>query len=235
MAPLHRVIVPVLEGALRDAVITSAGTPTQARSAVQGRVRHDVALVDLLWSDQEHEYTFDGLDVLSLLTSEDRQAPVVLTTHGHGLEHAHLAEALDDNLVKGVYRKSSGHEKLIDAIGIASSGRRLPQSDFPFSLDGRPPIHRYFHGRRGRTAGRLAAAIASGRTWDSRSLAELADVPLNTANKAAAYLEPLIEARGEVPGSGKVTVAVVHRWCGENARYLMSWARRHLGLRIDRL
>jgi CheY-like chemotaxis protein len=222
VAPLHRIITPVLERALPGAVVTAVGAPKQALTAVRGRVRHDLALVDLLWNDREHEYKFDGLDVLSLLRLEDRHAPVVLAVQGHGFEHAHLAEAIDDDLVKGVYQKSSGPEKLVEAIELASSGRRLPENRFPSGRDARLPIHEYFKGRRGTTAARLAAAIASGRTWDSRSLADLAGVPLNTANKLVYYLEPLIEARGEVPDTGRVTVGVVHRWCGENARYLMS-------------
>jgi hypothetical protein len=73
----------------------------------------------------------------------------------------------------------------------------------------------------------MAGAIASGRAVSHQSLAETANVRYDTAAKVGReYLGELIWRRGEHPEPA-VPVTVVYRWCGEHARYLLSWCRRN--------
>jgi hypothetical protein len=88
-------------------------------------------------------------------------------------------------------------------------------------------IHHYFGKGRGATAARLAGAIASGRAVNHETLASTAHVGYDTAAKLVEYLGPLIRDRGEHPAELKMTPEVVYRWCGEHARYILSWCRRH--------
>lgn len=218
----------LLETSIPHSVCVAAGSSAEILGAVRGRVRHDVVFVDLLWDDQLHRSVFDGLDVLEMLESEDRGAPVIVSVHGPSFEQDHLAEALTHNLVRGVYRKSDGPGSLPELIQIAAAGGSLPAPSAALTdQNRRSPIHRYFEERRGHTAGRMAAAIATGEVSGSASLADIAKVPINTANKLISYLAPIISERGEAPSDGRVTAPVVHRWCGEHSPYLLSWGRRH--------
>jgi len=226
-SPLHQIGQSVIEALMPDAVCTVAGTRSELLRAVKGRMRHDVALVDLLWIDGERASTFDGLDVLEIMHAERRDAPVIIAFQGQPFEQAHLAEAVNHPFVSGIYLKPDGPGALPDKILLAASGERLPEtSSLVTRRDRDAPIHSYFETRRGQTASQLAAAIASGNVSDNQTLADVASVPLNTANKLVSYLEPLIRQRGEAPANGKVTSAVVHRWCGQYAQYLLSWGRR---------
>ena len=75
--------------------------------------------------------------------------------------------------------------------------------------------------------GRLAGAIASGRAVNHETLATTAHVGYDTAAKLVDYLGPLIRDRREHSDELKMTPEVVYRWCGEHARYILSWCRRH--------
>jgi hypothetical protein len=74
---------------------------------------------------------------------------------------------------------------------------------------------------------RLAGAIASGRAVNHETLASSAHVGYDTAAKLVDYLGPLIRDRGEHSPELKMTPEVVYRWCGEHARYILSWCRRN--------
>jgi len=73
----------------------------------------------------------------------------------------------------------------------------------------------------------LAGAIASGRAVNHETLASAAHVGYDTAAKLVDYLGPLIKDRGEHGPGLKMTPEVVYRWCGEHARYILSWCRRN--------
>jgi len=73
----------------------------------------------------------------------------------------------------------------------------------------------------------LAGAIASGRAVNHETLASSAHVGYDTAAKLVDYLGPLIRDRGEHSPELKMTPEVVYRWCGEHARYILSWCRRN--------
>jgi hypothetical protein len=229
-AALAPIIAPTLEERLGADVHCATG-PEQLRRAVDGRVRFDVVLADLIWNDAALEYSFDGLDVLATLSRLNRTAPVIAAAQGQRFEHDHLAEALDHPDVVGVCQKLAGPARVLDAVSRVAAGRPLPRRQFPTGLPGGvPSIHRHFAtGRRGLTAGRLAGAIAARQASDAASLHAATGIPLNTVNKLGSYLGPLITARAEHPPGLPVTAAVVYRWCGEHRHYLTSWYRRHGG------
>jgi hypothetical protein len=228
---LAKVVEQGLQTAFPDSKIVSATTPDLVRRAVRGQVRFDVVSTDLTWSDKRYEWDFDGLDVVQMLRDANRPAPVILAAQGHGIEVDHLTEALDTTEfpeVMGVLQKAAGLSTLVNAVRIAARGDMLPVRDFPTGINLKEPtIHGYFKRGRGRTAGHLAAAVASGGAQEYRELATTAQVPLDTANKVHQYLRKLILDRNEYPSVGELTKPAVYRWCGEHARYLLSWSRRH--------
>ena len=199
------------------------------RHAVSDRLRFDVVVTDLTWNDYVIEYEFDGLDVLDILRRTRRQTSVIFAAQGHGIERDHLDEAVEQPEVVGIYRKATGPQLLVEAVGIAVRGGTLagpqfPRSDSPPDI---PRIHSYFGKGRGVTAARLAGAIASGQAVNHETLAGSAHVGYDTAAKLVDYLGPLIRDRGEHDLELKMTPEVVYRWCGEHARYILSWCRRN--------
>jgi CheY-like chemotaxis protein len=228
-AALGKIIEPLLQQSLSDATVRIAEDRAAVERAVSDRLRFDVVVADLTWNDYSIEYSFDGLDVLDALRSSGRQTPVIFAAQGHGLERDHLDEAVEQPEVVGIYRKATGPEPLVAAIDIAVRGGSLPDPQFP--QGGSPPdiprIHSYFGKGRGTTAARLAGAIASGRAVNHETLASAAHVGYDTAAKLVDYLGPLIKDRGEHSLQLKMTPEVVYRWCGEHARYILSWCRRN--------
>ena len=228
-AALGKIIEPILRQSLTGATVRIAEDPDAVERALGDRLRFDVVVTDLTWMDYAVEYAFDGLDVLEMLRRTRRQTPVIFAAQGHGVERDHLDEAVEQPEVVGIYRKATGPQPLIDAVEIAASGGSLtgPQ----FSHGGSPPdiprIHSYFGKGRGSTAARLAGAIASGRAVNHESLAAAAHVGYDTAAKLVDYLGPLIRDRGEHSPELKMTPEVAYRWCGEHARYILSWCRRN--------
>ena len=224
-AALGKIIEPLLQQSLSDATVRIAQDKAAVDSAVSERLRFDVVVADLTWNDYAIEYSFDGLDVLTALRSARRQTPVIFAAQGHGLERDHLDEAVEQPEVVGIYRKATGPQPLVEAIDIAVRGGSLPSPQFP--PGGSPPdiprIHSYF----GKAAARLAGAIASGRAVNHETLATTAHVGYDTAAKLVDYLGPLIRDRREHSDELKMTPEVVYRWCGEHARYILSWCRRH--------
>ena len=228
-AALGKVIEPFLRQSMSDATVRVAEDRAAVERAVSDRLRFDVVVADLTWNDYVIEYSFDGLDVLDILRSARRQAPVIFAAQGHGIERDHLDEAVEQPEVAGVYRKAMGPLLLIDAVDIAIRGGNLTGPQFPAgdSPPDIPRIHRYFSKGKGVTAARLAGAIASGRAANHETLASSAHVGYDTAAKLVDYLGPLIRDRGEHSSELKMTPEVVYRWCGEHARYILSWCRRN--------
>ncbi len=228
-AALGKIIEPLLRQSLSDATVRVAEDQAAVERAVSDRLRFDVVIADLTWNDYAIEYSFDGLDVLNLVRSARRPTPVIFAAQGHGLERDHLDEAVEQPEVAGIYRKAMGPGPLIEAIDIAVKGGSLTTPRFP--PGGSPPdiprIHAYFGKGKGITAARLAGAIASGRAVNHETLASAAHVGYDTAAKLVDYLGPLISERCEHSRELKMTPEVVYRWCGEHARYILSWCRRH--------
>jgi CheY-like chemotaxis protein len=228
-AALGKIIEPLLRQALTDASVRIAEDRAAVERAFGDRLRYDVVVVDLTWMDYAVEYSFDGLDVLEMLRRTRRQTPVIFAAQGHGPERDHLDEAVEQPEVVGVYHKSTGPQPLIEAVEIAAGGGSLTGPLFAAgaSPPGTPRIHTYFGKGRGSTAARLAGAIASGRAANHETLAGAAHVGYDTAAKLVDYLGPLIKDRGEHDPDLKMTPEVVYRWCGEHARYILSWCRRN--------
>lgn len=228
-AALGKIIEPYLRQSLTDATIRIAEDRAAVERALADRLRFDVMVIDLTWMDYVVEYSFDGLDVLDMLRRTRRQTPVIFAAQGHGTERDHLDEAIEQPEVVGIYRKSTGPQPLAGAVETAVRGDRL--SGPLFSRTASPPdiprIHAYFGKGRGSTAARLAGAIASGRAVNHETLAGAAHVGYDTAAKLVDYLGPLIKDRGEHRPDLKMTPEVVYRWCGEHARYILSWCRRN--------
>ena len=228
-AALAKIIEPLLRQSLSDATVRLAEDRAAVERAVGDRLRFDVVVADLTWNDYAIEYSFDGLDVLTALRVARRPTPVIFAAQGHGVERDHLDEAVEQPEVAGIYHKATGPAPLIEAIEIAARGGTLPGARFPqgASPPEIPRIHAYFGKGRGATAARLAGAIASGRAVNHETLAGAAHVGYDTAAKLTDYLGPLITARHEHGEDLKMTPEVVYRWCGEHARYILSWCRRN--------
>lgn len=228
-AALGRIIEPFLRQSMSDATVRVAEDKAAVERALSDRLRFDVVIADLTWNDYAVEYSFDGLDVLDILRDTHRQVPVIFAAQGHGIERDHLDEAIEQPEVVGIYRKAMGPQPLVDAVDIAIRGGELTESHFPpgDSPPDTPRIHVYFSKGKGVTAARLAGAIASGRAVNHETLASSAHVGYDTAAKLVDYLGPLIRDRHEHGRDLKMTPEVVYRWCGEHARYILSWCRRN--------
>ncbi len=228
-AALGKIIEPVLRQALGQATVRIAEDRAAVAESVGGRLRFDVVVIDLTWNDYAVEYTFDGLDVLDIVRGAGRPTPVIFAAQGHGIERDHLDEAVEQPDVAGIYRKAAGPQPLVEAVHVVAAGGTLDNGRFPAgaSPPGIPRIHAYFGRGRGTTAARLAGAIASGRAVNHETLAGAAHVGYDTAAKIVDYLGPLIRERGETDPALKMTPEVAYRWCGEHARYILSWCRRH--------
>lgn len=226
-SPLALIIEPALEAQFPAGTVTVAQDREQVVRAVRGRLRHDIVISDLMWNSTS-EYTFDGLDVLQILRDADRVSPVVMATQGHGAERDHLAEVLAHEEVRGIYQKAAGPRTLFEIVREVARGVDGPLVARPsVDVPAGPHIHTYFAQGRGRTAARMAGAIASGRAVSHATLAEAANVRYDTAAKIGReYLGDLIWRRGEHTDPA-VPASVVYRWCGEHARYILSWCRRH--------
>ncbi len=223
--PLGHVVAAHLTQALDRATVSVATTQAEFVRSVANNVRFDVVVTDLLWNRRDLEWEFDGLDVIDVLALHDRRAPVILATHGSGLERDHLDEAGVREEVAGIIAKSDGFDVLTSTVTAVALGQGLPDRRY---TSGHPTLYRLFSGQRGATAGRLAGAIASGNASDNASLARVAKVSPSTANKATNhYLGPIITELGEHAEELPMTQAAVYRWCGLHARYLTSWCRRN--------
>jgi DNA-binding transcriptional regulator YdaS (Cro superfamily) len=228
-AALAGITGPLLAQEFSDATVELAEDRAAVERAIRDRVRFDVVISDLTWNGYAVEFSFDGLDVLDILRDARRPAPVVFAAQGHGIERDHLDEAVEQEEVAGVVRKAAGFSLLFEAVRTAAAGRKLPTSQFaPGDSPARVPrIHDYFSKGRGTTAARMACAIASGRAVDHETMAEAAVVSHGTATRLVDYLGPLIKGRGEHNSELRMTPEAVYRWCGEHARYILSWSRRN--------
>jgi CheY-like chemotaxis protein len=206
-------------------LVTVAVNEAEVRSAIADHLRYDVVLTDLTWQHVELEFAFDGLDVLDIVQRLGRPAPVLFALQGHNAERDHLDEAVAREGVAGTIPKAGGIVAMAAGLRQVAAGRFLPTE--PPAV--RPTIHEWFTvGRRGETAARMAGAIAAGRAANHDTLATAAKCSRNTAVKVAEkYLGPLIRERGEHAEDLPLTTQTVYRWCGEHARYLISWCRRN--------
>ncbi|MFE7744800.1 response regulator [Nocardia sp. NPDC057455] len=225
-SPLGDVIEPTLSTSFPAAKVIVARDRADVVRAVSGIEKPDVVIADLVWNDPTQEFRFDGLDVLQMVRESRSGTPVLLAGQGHGMEQDHLDEAYHRaDEIAGVHEKAAGITALLSAIRQVADGERLPRRPAPSGI---PSLYELFTGRDGVQAGRLAGAIASGRTWDAASLAAAAEVDLDAAHSLAdGHLGQIISQRGENEANGELTPAVVYRWCGLHARYLMSWCRRN--------
>lgn len=224
-SPLGHVVAAPLQNSFDGSTLVVARDHEEFERAIAAQVRFDVVTADLVFNRADLEWTFDGLDVIESLRAADRLAPVLLATQGHSMEEDHLAEARLREDVSGVIAKAAGFQVLSDAIRSVAHGRRIPDT---VAGNPRPSLFELFDGRRGITAARLAGAIASGNASDNSTLAEVAQVSPNTANKLATnYIGPLMRQRHEHDDRLPLTQASVYRWCGLHARYIVSWCRRH--------
>lgn len=224
-SPLAAVVVPILNDAFPDAMVRVAADQAAVRREVTQRVRFDVVVADLLWNGPELQFNFDGLDVVEVLRTADRRAPIIIATEGHAIERDLLEEARLRPEVFSVFHKSTAANDLPALVRDAAIGER--RNGHTMTTCPRP-LHEMFRGRRGETAGRMAGAIASGRATDGASLAATAGVAINTAAKVTThYLGPIIQERGEHDPDLPMTLAAVYRWCGLHAAYIVSWCRRH--------
>lgn len=224
-SPLGEVVATPLRSKFPTWKVEVASDDVEFVRRIAGRVRFDVVAADLVWNRPETELAFDGLDAIENLRTHDRLAPVLLASQGHSMEVDLIDEARRRDDVVGVVAKSEGFGALAEAIRVAALGRRLTQIPAPGRV---PSLYELLTGRRGHTAGRMAGAIAAGHVSDTASLARVAKVSPNTANKITNhYLGPMIIQRGEHDEGLPMTQASVYRWCGVHARYLMSWCRRN--------
>lgn len=224
-SPLGHVVAAPLQSTFGDVTVVVARDRDEFLSSIAARVRFDVVSADLVFNRADLEWTFDGLDVIEGLHSANRLAPVLLATQGHSMEEDHLAEALLRSDVSGVVAKSDGLQVFVDSLRAVAYGQRLGA---PIPMKPRPSLFELFEGRRGATAARLAGAIAAGNAADNATLARVARVSPNTANKVASnYIGPLMRARNEHDDRLSLTQPSVYRWCGLHARYIVSWCRRH--------
>jgi DNA-binding NarL/FixJ family response regulator len=228
-AALAKIIQPVLTREFGDAELEFAESRTEVDRIVAEKLRFDVVVSDLIWTDHTLEFSFDGLDVLDIVRKAGEGAHVIFAAQGYGGDRDYIDEAVQQREVAGIYHKATGPDRLCQAIRIAVRGNRLPVEDFPpgDSPIGIPRINDYFSTRKGMTAAQLAGAIASRWAVNHATLAAEARVAPGTAKRLIEYLGPLIEARGEHVSSLKMTPEVVYRWCGEHAHYILSWCRRN--------
>ncbi|MEW1734851.1 response regulator [Nocardia beijingensis] len=225
-SPLGDVIEPTLSASFPAANVIVARDRAEVAGAVAGTASLDVVLADLVWNDPEQEFRFDGLDVLDMVRANSARTPVLLAEQGHSMEWDHLDEAYHRaDEIAGVHEKAAGISALLSALRQVADGKHLPRRPPP---NGIPSLYELFTGREGEIAGRLAGAIAAGHTWDPTSLAAAANVDLDAARSIAdGRLGWIIARRGESDSRGELTPAVVYRWCGIHARYLVSWCRRN--------
>lgn len=224
-SPLGHVIAAPLQSAFSDVTVVVARDQEEFERSIAARVRFDVVSADLIFNRADLEWNFDGLDVIEGLRASNRLAPVLLATQGHSMEEDHLAEARLRSDVSGVVAKSDGLQVFVDSLRTVALGQSLKTTVPP---NPRPSLFELFDGRRGVTAARLAGAIAAGNASDNATLAEVAKVSRNTANKVASnYIGPMMRARNEHDDRLPLTQPSVYRWCGLHARYIASWCRRH--------
>jgi len=232
-------IEPLLRARLDGAAVRVADSPGAIkRTLSEGTPRFDLVVADLTWDDYRDGFHFDGLDVLKVIRQRDLDVPVIFTVRGSASERDHVDEATTKPHVAGFCLKEFGPELLAEAIATVLKGGTLTGSDFPSCGNPRgvTSINDYFNrGQRGSTAARMAGAIASGRVVNAETLERVTRIPPGTAARPQDYLGPLIRERGEHPGDLRITQGVLYRWCGEHARYILSWCRRNgLGQISDR-
>lgn len=223
-SPLAEVIAADLAA---DHHVEVVRTPRDLASTVIGRLRHDVVVADLIWQHGDLVRSFDGLDVVAALSEVGREAPVLLGLSGIPAEQDHLAEGLTLPAVRGVIAKRSGLPRLRAAIDVLAQGGRDFDDCQPdrSRLLAAPAIHQLFDASH--LCAAVAGAIASRQTTGWADIADLTGYATRTVQSAPQRFADLIVAMDEAPEPEAVNQAVLFRWCGEHAPYILSWCRRH--------
>jgi len=210
-----------------DVVRNEADLDQLVRAHQAGAEPFDVAVVDLLWSTFDSQWTFDGLDVLSELERSGLASKVVLALQGHDAERDHLDEAYGHRLVRGAMVKGNGLKVLIESIHGVHDGERVVHPDLPAGLDDptRLTVDRWL--REHDLVAEVAGAVASQQANDWQEVAEVTSFAYATVRGCGfVFGEALAEFGAVAPGE-EVNQAVIFRWCGEHARYIVSWCRRN--------
>lgn len=235
MEPVGRPVRVLIASALGEVVRSSvaarfadpvvARTPEEVTDALRGGLRFDVAVVDLLWHSYALEWQFDGLDVLAAI-QEGRHCPVLLAAQGLGVEQDHLEAALAHPLTAGTLLKGRGPSSLLEAIDrLAVGGRHwddaLPGPGLRFTTVGTVLAA---HELLAHTCGLVATGVPVSRWAD---IATHVPYAAKTVENAPKLLAPYLLQRGEIDEDSPVSQAMFFRWCGEHARFIMSWCRRN--------
>lgn len=231
-APVRVLVASALGGVVEPLLAEHFGNVTVAKSADElesvllGRLRYDVAVVDLVWHSYALEWEYDGLDAISRLQSSGRSAPVVVAAQGYGLERDHLEEAYRHPLVRGAVLKAAGVHELVGAIERVATGGLFWSRSLPEDIRGRyPTVGGFLEGHP--LAAHVAGAIASLRAGDWDEVTGLVPYKYSSVATAPRLFGDALCAWGEVEDPARVNQAIIFRWCGEHGRYIVSWCRRH--------
>jgi DNA-binding NarL/FixJ family response regulator len=232
-----RVLVVSMLGGVIASPLTQVGADVAvARDSVDlarilsTRKRCDIAVVDLVWNSLKLEWSFDGLDVLATLTKQTHKSSrTLIAVHGLVQEWDYLEEAVGHELFSGVFVKASGFRALTEAIKRVAEGDCYWDPNFPLGLEQRlqplTSISAFLSSSD--VIAHVSGAIASGQARDWNQLAKLLSYSVHTVNKTTQRFADFLTSRGEVAEPSDVSQAVVFRWCGEHARYIISWCRRN--------
>ncbi len=223
-SPLGAIITPVLAQQFETVTLVQSGEDVS--QILPGSLRHDVAIIDLLWNSLDLEWTYDGFDAIEQLIAAKREAPVIIAAQGHGFERDYLQEAVHHRLVAGVLLKAVGFPPLFEAVETVCRGGRYWSEELPKYLITPAISVNTFLGSSTLTAN-VAGAIASGQAYDWTDVARLTGYSMHSVHKASDLFGEALQCMGEVDDARRVKQATVFRWCGEHARYIVSWCRRN--------
>jgi DNA-binding NarL/FixJ family response regulator len=206
--------------------IEVATTPEQVADVFAAeRPRFDVVLVDLMWNTFEHEWVFDGLDVLELANRSQLAEPVVLAAQGHGFEREYLEEGRRHRSVRGMILKSDVGS-LLSALRAVAGGGTYDNEYLRRHLRPRTQTLAWQFEQAPALA-RAAGVIAAGYGLHYNELASAMSLSTSTVEKMLKLFRTCLSERGEMSADGDLSQAAVFRWCGEHAHFILSWCRRH--------
>ena len=222
---MQKVIFPLLSSTYQTTVPVADRADLEALTP--NSLMFDVAIVDLLWGSVEAPPDIDGLDVIDHLEETGRVASILVAVHGQHFERDFLHEAVSRPLVRGAVFKAGGVAPVLDAVEVLARG----QSWFPPTLPdrlfdrSRLTIDRWFRSRP--LVAHVAGAIASHRANSWASIAEVTSYQRTTVESSPRLFGEALYRLGEVNDPDEVNQAVVFRWVGERAAYILSWCRRN--------
>ncbi len=217
-------IAPLLAERYETVVVAHDAVELDARRA--GALRFDVVISDLLWNDFALEWEYDGLDALAQLEKPVPAPAVIVAAQGHSFERDHLQEAVRNPLVAGFVLKGGGLRPLFEAIDEVAVGGRYWHSGLPDELRA-PTLTTDGFLTRSDLGAHVAGAIAAGLARDWTHMHEVVPYEKNTIEGVTKVFAAGLYEMGEVGAHHEVNQAVIFRWCGEHARYIVGWCRRH--------